>query len=102
MTKSEFIEIVTEYVGKISFGEEGCSITNKNELLDGTQIKSVECSIRLTHDDKSLIAEEKSMHIIGGYCVQASEYALRCYLEKFNFQKKGKPHLQQMIMDLGE
>lgn len=102
MTKSEFIEIVSEYVGEISFGEEGCSITNRNELIERTEIKSVECSIRLTHDDKSLIAEEKSMRIIGGFCTQASEYALREFLEKFNFQKKGKPHLQQMIMDVGE
>lgn len=100
MTKSEFIEIVNEYVGQISFGEEECSITNKNELLDGTEIKSVECSIRLVHDGKSLIAEEKSMRIIGGYCVQTSTENLLDFLAEFNFQKKGKPHLQQMVMKL--
>ena len=105
MTKSEFIEIVNEYVGKIMTKDEQNEyvvFTNRNELLDKTERKKVMCEIALSDDGERIFAEEWTRSIIGGFCTQASEYALRFYLEKFNFQKKGKPHLQQMIMDLGE
>ena len=105
MTKSEFIKIVSEYVGKITTKEEynECVVfANKNELLDKTELKKVMCEIALSDDGKRIFAEEWTHSIIGGFVTTASVEVLREFLEKFNFQKKGKPHLQQMIMDLGE
>lgn len=105
MTKSEFIEIVSEYVGEIKTKEEynECVVfANKNELLDKTELKKVMCEIALSDDGERIFAEEWTRSIIGGYVTTASVEVLREYLEKFNFQKKTKPHLQQMIMDLGE
>lgn len=104
MTREEFIEIISGYIGKITEDNERVKITNKNRIITHYQSgevcddQVVQCEIEFDKIKGSLNGKENTYRLIGGfgYPPPISEKEVKYNLERFGFKKKEQPKVGQI------
>ena len=106
MTREDFIQIASGYVGKITEDDNRVKITNKNRLITYYQSgevcedKVVQCEIDFDKRNQSLNGKEETYRLIGGFGYPPpidKEWLLKA-LEKFGFQPKQKQETTQLSL----
>ncbi len=106
MTREEFIEIASGYIGATTEDYNRVKIINKNRLItyyqngEVCEDKVVQCEIAFDKRDQSLDGKEATYMLLGGFSFPPpiDKEQLRRALEKFGFQVKQKQEATQLSL----